>query len=129
MPRDAGADPPARAAYTIVRGNVLALSRQATNNAAAYQMARTELDPAVDRHLTALGALVDYSRARSDQATQEIQSVVRTSQLGSSSSAGNRGAGGIGLAILITRNTANSLHVIAAGLNQGADQLWRPPDR
>jgi methyl-accepting chemotaxis protein len=113
----------ARAAYTTIRGNVLAASRQATNNATAYQMARTELDPAVDHYLTALGALVDLSRARSDQATQEIQSAVRTSQLGIEIGLVTAVLVGLGLAILITRNTAHSLHTIAAGLNQGADQV------
>ena len=113
----------ARADYTTIRGNVLAVSRQATNNATAYQMARKELDPATDRYLSALGALIDYSRSSSDQATREIQSAVRASQLGIEIGLIVALLVGVGLAWIITRNTGHALHAIAAGLNQGADQV------
>jgi hypothetical protein len=58
----------------------LAISRQGTNNAEAYQKGRTELDPASDCYLSNLENVVESIKTDADTSSSGIQSAVRTSQ-------------------------------------------------
>jgi methyl-accepting chemotaxis protein len=113
----------AQAEYRNAREAVLVLSRQGTKNLAAYNLARTQLDPAMARYLATLQALIDFSRAEENNATQGIVTAVNTAKMGMLAGILLTLVMGAGMAFLITRNTNRALNTIAADLNEGSNQV------
>ena len=113
----------ARADYVKIRNAVLDISRQATNNTAAYTMARQQMDPASDRYLAALVNLVDFIRSEAAITSEGIQSAVRSSQTGI--------LVGLVLAVLvgatvgftIIRGTGKVLNRVAGALDSTSNQV------
>ena len=113
----------ARTAYVQIRGRVLADSRLATNSVSTYETARNQLDPASDKYLSALGALVEYLRTDADQSSGSIQNAVGISQTGILLGLCAAVVIGAGIAFVIIRKTSGILHRIANALDEGANQV------
>jgi methyl-accepting chemotaxis protein len=113
----------ARANYVKVRDAVLALSREATNNAAAYTMARTQMDPASDQYHAALDALIDYVRTDADSTSASIQSTVQSSKFGILAGLLVACLVGTGVAFVIIRGTTGILRLVSTSLNDGSSQV------
>jgi methyl-accepting chemotaxis protein len=86
-------------------------------------MARTELDPCVDRYMDALGALVQFSRDEGNAASANIESAVKTSQIGIVGGVSLALIVGAALAVMIIRSTGKVLRGIAEQLNGGSRQV------
>jgi methyl-accepting chemotaxis protein len=112
-----------RALYAKTRDEVLAVSRQATNNAEAYQLARTQLDPACESYTADMKALVDYCEAEEANALKTIQSAVQTSQMGILSGLAFAVVIGVAVAFLITYGTSKILRTVSSALDDGASQV------
>jgi len=113
----------ARAQYNQNRAEVLAASRQATNDAAAYRMARTRLDSAADNYDVALETLMNFIRIDADNASAGIQSALWSSQIGILLGMGLAAFLGIGLAFFISRGARKVLHRVASALDDGSNQV------
>ena len=113
----------ARAAYGRVRDQVFALSRQSTTNASAYRLARTQMDPACEQYVAALGALMDCSKVEADTGTKAIETAVLTSQRSALTGLGLNVVVGVGLAVIIIRGTTKSLSQVATALDDGAARV------
>jgi len=113
----------ARAEYIHIRDAVLVISRQATNNAAAYGMARSQMDPVSDRYLIALGALIDFIRADAEGTSKTIQSAAQSSQIGILFGLVLGSLVGIGVAFSIIRGTGKILNGVASTLEDGSNQV------
>ena len=113
----------ARADYNKNRTEVLTISRQATNNTEAYNLARTQLDPAANKYLGALDALIDYVKTDADDASKSIQSSVQSSQMGILLGLCLASLVGIGIAFIIIRGTGKILNRVASELNDGSNQV------
>jgi methyl-accepting chemotaxis protein len=112
-----------RVGYVTIRDKVLASSRQGANSAATYSMARSEMDPASDQYIAALGALVDSIRTDADVTSKGIQSAVQSSQMGILFGVVAALLVAIGLAIVIIRGTTKILSQISNSLGDGSDQV------
>jgi len=113
----------ARAGYVQIRNQVIAVSDQVTNNAQAYKMARTQLDPASDRYLTALETLIDSARTDADDESKSIQSASQSSKAGILIGLSLASIVGIGVALIIIRGTARILRNVSNSLNDGSSQV------
>lgn len=112
-----------RAAYVEIRDRVLVLSRQGTNNAAAYKLGRTQMDPASERFDAALQNIVDYVRADSDASTAEVQKTVQNSRSAILTGVGVAVVIGILIAFLIIQETTRALSGVAVSLEEGSTQV------
>jgi methyl-accepting chemotaxis protein len=112
-----------RPIYQKERAEVLALSRTGTNNAEAFHLARTRLDPAASRYIGDIEALANYNRTEADYASRETQSAVQTSQLGILIGVGLALLVGGGLAFTIIGSTGKVLHRVGQTLDDGAGQV------
>jgi methyl-accepting chemotaxis protein len=113
----------ARAVYGRVRDAVFLLSHQNTTNASAYRLARTQMDPACERYIAALGALMDCSKAESDAGTKAIEVAVLSSQRSALAGLGLSMVVGVGVAVSIIRGTTKALSQVAIALDDGAAQV------
>ncbi len=113
----------ARAEYNQNRSVVLESSRQATNNATAYSMARTRLDPAADKYVGALETLIDFIRTDTGDASKHIQEAVQSSQMGILAGLGLASFVGIVVAFVIIRFTGRILSRIATTLDDGSNHV------
>jgi methyl-accepting chemotaxis protein len=112
-----------RAEYVQTRDKVLSISRQATNNAAAYSLARSQMDPVSGRYLADLNALRDFIKIRAEDATTRIQSAVSNSQRGILLGLGLASLAGVCVAFVIIRGTGNILKRVASVLDDGSSQV------
>jgi methyl-accepting chemotaxis protein len=112
-----------RADYTRIRSQVLELSRQGTNNAAVYSLARNQMDPASDQYQAALGALVKYIGEDVDTTSAKIQSSVHGSFQAVATGLGLAMLVGAVVTFLIVRGTRQTLHRVAGVLDSGSDQV------
>ena len=112
-----------RVEYLPIRARVLDLSRQGTNNTAAYDLARSQLDPISNQYFTAMGALVDYMRADADNTSAGIQAVVQTSKAGILIGLSLTCLAGLGLSFFIVRGISRTLHGISNSINDGSNQV------
>jgi methyl-accepting chemotaxis protein len=113
----------ARAEYVKIRNDVIAMSRQATNNTQAYRLGRTQLDPASVRYLSNLEALVNFIKTNADASTHGIQSAVSSSQVGILIGLALAVLVGMGLSYFISRSTSLLLSRVATTLNDGSNQV------
>jgi len=113
----------ARAEYAKIRESVLEISRQGTNNAAAYKMARTELDPMIGKYRTTILALIEFSQGQADKAATGIESAVAGSKTGIVIGLALALVVGVAVAFVIIRGTSKALHEIADALNSGWAQV------
>lgn len=113
----------ARANYVTIRTQVIALSRQMTNNVAAYALARSQMDPASDQYLAALDDLVNFIKVEAENRSKGIQSAVQTSQLGIIIGLALATLVGISVAVVHVRGTTKILNGVAAKLNDGSKQV------
>ncbi|MGA2751161.1 MAG: methyl-accepting chemotaxis protein [Verrucomicrobiota bacterium] len=113
----------ARADWIKVRQVVLELSRQANNNAQAYQVARTQMDPLGNQYLADLQSLVEFIKADADAGTKEIQSAVQTSQLSILIGLSLALIIGVSVAFVIIRGTGKTLNLVATVLDEGSSQV------
>ena len=112
----------ARANYTQIRNEVLKLSRQGTNNATAYSLARNQMDPACEQYLAALSALVDYLRGDVNTASANIQTSVQGSLQAIWTGLALSAIVGLTITFLIVQGTGKILHRVAGTLESGANQ-------
>jgi methyl-accepting chemotaxis protein len=112
-----------RAEFGQIRDKVIEASRQATNEASAYDLARNQLDPACDRYVAAMDALAEAIQTDADNTSKSIQSAVQSSQMGILLGLILASVVGIGLAIVIIRGTANILSQVSVSLEDGSNQL------
>ena len=113
----------ARAEYNACRGEVLAVSREGTNNSAAYNLARTRLDPAAAKYVTALEAMIDFIQADTDEASKNIQSAVQGSLAGILGCLSLALVVGSGVAFIIIRGVSSILRKISRSLSEGSSQV------
>ncbi len=113
----------ARAAYIQTRTEVLDRARKATDRAAAYQLARTQLDPAATHYLQVQESLVASMRADTAAATAAIQAQTEQSRLGLLCGVVFAAAVAATIATLITRGTGRILRRAASDLSAGSDQV------
>jgi len=113
----------ARAAFAEVRDRVLALSRQATNNEAAYNLGRHEMDPASDKYMASIQNLNDYIHKNAEASSQGIQSAVESAEFGILTSLCLACLVGSALAFLITRGTGKILGNVTTSLDEGSSQV------
>lgn len=113
----------ARAAYVKVRDQVIAAGRLSTNNAVAYALARTEMDPLSDKYLAALTTLVDFIKTGADNTSQEIRSAVQGSQLAGAIGSAMALIVGIGVSFIMIRGTNKILNSIAGSLDENSHQV------
>ncbi len=113
----------ARNEYNQKRADVLAASRQANNAAAAYAMARSQLDPASEKYLGVLGDLIELIRSDSENAGNAIQTAVQNSQAGILVGLVIASLVGSGVALVIIRGTGKILNRVAGELNDGSQQV------
>ena len=113
----------ARAEYNQARGQVLLISRQATNDAAAYDLARTQMDPASQKYVSALASLTDFIQTESDEASTNIQASVQSSQNGISIGLALATLVGMVVAFLIVSKTSRTLRDVSSSLNDGFSQV------
>jgi methyl-accepting chemotaxis protein len=106
-----------------IREQVLAFSRQGTNNAQAYDMARTQLDPTNERYIADLQTLADLFQADMDNMSAGVQSAAKTSQLGILFGLGFALFVGVSVAFIIIRGTGKILNQIAGSLHEGSSQV------
>ena len=112
--------------YKVVRLQILAASRSATNaNASAmvYQKARAVLDPLTDAYITALNKCQEQETKEANESAEAVLAAVRSTSTGLF----------VGLAIalllaailahLIIHNTTRILNRTAASLSEGAGQV------
>ncbi len=112
-----------RAQYTKIREAVMVLSRQATNDEAAYTLARTQLDPASDIYRAALGDLVNYIRTDADGTSASIQGTVQSSKAGILTGVIVASLVGIVVAFIIIRTTSRALRAVSTSLDEGSNQV------
>jgi len=112
----------ARAEYARVRDQVLASSRQGTNNAAAYGLARTEMDPLSKQYLAALAELLSFIRNEADDTSKNIQVAVQSSQVGITVGLLAAVAMGVMVAFVIIRGTSLVLQSVSTTLNDSSNQ-------
>jgi methyl-accepting chemotaxis protein len=105
------------------RDEVLAMRRQATNNAQAYALARSKYDPAYANYITALDALIDYIRGDADSASRSIQSAVASSLIGIVIGLSLATLVGIVVALVIIQGTGKILRRVAGSLDDGSSQV------
>jgi methyl-accepting chemotaxis protein len=108
---------------TRIREQVLALSRQGTNNAQAYDMARTQLDPINVRYIADLQAVADLFQTDMDNMSAGVQSAAKSSQLGILVGLGFALFVGVSVAFVIIRGTGKILNQIAGSLHEGSSQV------
>jgi methyl-accepting chemotaxis protein len=113
----------ARGEYLQKRDLVVAALRQGNNNAAAYSLGRSQLEPAAEKYLSVLGELIDFIRGNSDNAGSAIQSAVQSSEAGILFGLGLAALVGIGVAYVIIRGTGHVLNRVANELNDGSSQV------
>ena len=116
-------DATARAAYVAAREKVLVLSREGTNNIAAYALARAELDPASDRYVSALEDLINFVKTDSEKTSEGIRSAVQSSQLGILIGLGLALGIGVAVAFVIINGTGKILTLITTALDDGSNQV------
>jgi len=112
-----------RAENNRIRGQVLVVSQQSTNNVEAYNIARSQFDPANVRYITALEALIDFIKTDTDSTSAGIQSAVQSSQIGILLGLGLASLVGIGIGFVIIRGTGRILNRIAGALDDGSNQV------
>ena len=113
----------ARAEYIKIRDGVVAVSRQADINKSAYGMARSQMDPASDRYLAALTALIDFIRTDADNTSTLILSAAQSFQTSLLFGLGLVCLVGIGIGFVIIRGTGKILNQVATALDHGSDQV------
>jgi methyl-accepting chemotaxis protein len=113
----------ARVDYVNVRNAVLDLSRNGTNSAQAYQLGRTQMEPAAKNYLSNLEGLVDFLKSDANDASASIQSAVTSSQMGILTGLGLALLVGVGVAFIIIRGTNKALNQIASDLSDGSNQV------
>ncbi len=113
----------ARADYQKLRNEVLALSRQVTNNSKAYQMARTQMDPAAVKYIHSMQELVNYSRTQQESATAAIQTAVTSSKQGIVFGLLTALIASVAVGMLIVHSTGKTLNQVATTLQEGASQV------
>ena len=112
-----------RAEYLQIKEKMLVISRQATNNVAAYGMARSQLDPVSNQYLAALAALTDFLRTDVDTTSASIQTGVQSSKAGISIGLGLTMIVGMVVAFFINRGTTHILRNLSNSLNDGSNQV------
>ncbi|MGA2248267.1 MAG: methyl-accepting chemotaxis protein [Verrucomicrobiota bacterium] len=113
----------ARAANVSIRGKIVDMSRQGTNNAVAYNLARTEYDPVNAAYISALDTLVDSMQADTVNAGQAITKAVDLCKIGFLISLALALLLAVGVALVIIRSTGRILHNLAGTLGHGADHV------
>jgi methyl-accepting chemotaxis protein len=113
----------ARANYTQIRNEVLKVSRQGTNKATTYALARNQMDPACAQYLAALSAMADYLRGDADTASAGIQSSVQGSLQAIWTGLVLSAIVGLAITFLIVQGTSKILHRVAGTLESGANQI------
>ncbi len=113
----------ARGEYTKIRASVLELSRQVTNNVAAYTMAREKLDPACTAYLAALKQLSDLNETEMKLSTSRIETAISYSRRGTILALVSSILVGALIALLITRGISGTLREVTGQLNEGANHV------
>ena len=98
-------------------------SQQSTNNAQAYDLARTQLDPASVQYLAALGDLIDSVRTDANDTSASIQSGVQTSKAGILIGLALALLVGMGISYAISQGTCRMLRRVSTTLRDGANQV------
>jgi methyl-accepting chemotaxis protein len=112
-----------RTIFVNQRTAVMEVSRTGTNNVVAYQQARDKMDPALKEYADDLRTLSDEARREADEALKNIQSEVKSSELGILVGLFIALVAGIGLAAAIILKTNKMLHTVAYTLEDGANQV------
>jgi methyl-accepting chemotaxis protein len=112
-----------RTLYGKTRDDVLALSAQITNNAQAYNLARSQFDPLNAQYLTALDNLLDYIRGQAQGDSQNIREAVFRSQAGILIGLALSFVVGFIIAYFITHGTNQIMRTVAGQLDEGANQV------
>jgi methyl-accepting chemotaxis protein len=112
-----------RANFRKVATAVLEVSRNATENAKAYQMARTELDPATDAYIDAQNTLIKYAKAQQEKASKAIESAINGSIIGILVGLATSVAIGVAIAWGIITSTNKVLTHVATSLGAGSTQI------
>jgi len=110
-----------------LRDAVLDLSRQGSTNtqanAQAYNMGRTQFDPANIRYLVALDALIDFAKADTDTTSASIQTGMHSSKSAILIGLCLALIVGMVIAFFISRGTSRILRSISSSLNDGSNQV------
>ncbi|MDR3460631.1 MAG: methyl-accepting chemotaxis protein [Verrucomicrobiae bacterium] len=115
-----------REKYKTVRGEILALSRAATNaeiSARVYQKARAELDPVALNFADALTKCQEQENKESQESSASVFSAVNKANLGLLVGLSAALILGAGLAFIIIRSTTRVLRTVSASLNDGSNQV------
>jgi methyl-accepting chemotaxis protein len=86
-------------------------------------MARSQMDPASDRYLTAITTLLEYIVNDANGTSASIQSAVQSSQMGILIGLMFASLVGIGVAFVIIRGTGKILKRVVSALDDGSDQV------
>jgi len=112
-----------RTEYDQSREEVLTLSRQGTNNTAAYALARSRMDPASQKYVAALEASTDFIQTELDEASKNIQGAVQSSVIGILAGLIASTLVGMAISFIISRGTSRTLHKVSNSLNDGSNQV------
>ena len=113
----------ARAQYVQIRNDVIALSRQGTNNAQTYSMARSQMDPLSDQYGAALEGLIDFVKADAEGASTGIQTAVYTSKTGILIGLSLACLVGMLVSFTIVKGTSRTLYNVSNSLNDGSNHV------
>jgi methyl-accepting chemotaxis protein len=112
-----------RVDYLKFRGQILALSVQLTNNAAAFGLAQNQLEPVGDHYAAVLNALVEEINTHANAASANIQSAVQNSLRAIVVGVLIAVLAAMGVSRFIARSTGRILNGIAGALDIGSNQV------
>ncbi len=112
-----------RTANNKIRAQALALSQQATNKAAAYALARSQVDPVNRQYLASLENLKEFVQTDADGRSKSIESAVQSSKIGILTGLGFASLVGMAVAFFIVRGTDKILNRIATAIAEGSSQV------
>ena len=113
----------ARNEYGTILDAVLALSRQGTNNVKAYQMARNQMDPCVEKYIKAMLNVSNACNDKQNSAFASIVSMVRTTRTSIFVALVVILTVGLGAAFFIVRGMNRVLTSVAENLKTGSEQV------
>ena len=113
----------ARAVNNQRRTEVLAMSRQTANKTQAYDLARSQYDPAMQHYVEAQNALIDLLRSEANGQSLNIQSAVQSLNQASIIGLCLTSFLGAAIAFVIIRSVRRILHPVCSSLHVGSDQV------
>jgi methyl-accepting chemotaxis protein len=112
-----------RSNYIAFREKVFVVSRQLTNNAIAYQMARQEMEPICQNYVVALQGMAQARRTEAKAASEKIDATVDNAIAAILAGISMAALLGCGIAFGIVKSTSRALRSFADLLNNGSNQV------